>query len=104
MRPQGAFVPLGEVKQKSGKTVRAWAFQGDCDPASLKSNTFMLEWPPGSGKKQEFPEIDRSEFFSLNEARKKINAAQVPLIDALEQIVESGRRGVKITTKTTLFR
>ena len=92
LRPQGKFVPLGEVKQKSGKVVRAWAFEGDCDPASLKSNTFTMEWPPHSGKKQEFPEIDRAEFFPLEEARKKINPAQVALIDALEQVAETRRK------------
>lgn len=103
-QPQGEFVPLGEVKQKSGKVVRAWAFRGDCDPSSLKSNTFMLEWPPRSGKKQEFPEIDRADFFSLDEARKKINPAQVSLIDALEGITETRHKGAKIPTKTIFFR
>lgn len=88
IRPQGEFIALGEVKQKSGKVVRAWAFEGDCDPASLKSNTFLMEWPPHSGKKQEFPEIDRAEFLALEEARKKINPAQVALLDALERIAE----------------
>lgn len=88
IRPQGEFIGLGEVKQKSGKVVRAWAFEGDCDPASLKSNTFVMEWPPHSGKKQEFPEIDRAEFLALEEARKKINPAQVALLDALERIAE----------------
>lgn len=92
LRAQGEFLPLGEVKQKSGKIVRAWAFEGNCDPASLKSNIFTMEWPPNSGKKQEFPEIDRAEFLSLEEARKKINPAQVPLIDALEQLAETRRK------------
>jgi len=91
LRPQGEFVPLGEVKQKSGKVVRTWAFEGDCDPATLRSNTFTMEWPPRSGRKQEFPEIDRAEFFALEEARKKINPTQVALIDALEQNAGSRR-------------
>jgi predicted NUDIX family NTP pyrophosphohydrolase len=89
--PQGNFLPLGEVVQKSGKLVRAWAFKGDCDPASLRSNTFTIEWPPRSGKMQEFPEIDKGQFFALEEARKKINTAQVSFIDALEQLAGRGR-------------
>lgn len=88
-QPQGEFLPLGEVMQKGGKIVRAWAFEGDCDPAALRSNTFSLEWPQRSGKRQEFPEIDRAVFFSLEEAKKKINPAQVPLLDALERIAGS---------------
>ena len=90
IRPDGEYLSLGSVTQKSGKAVHAWAFQGDCDPASAKCNTFAMEWPPHSGKKQEFPEIDRAEFFSLEEARMKINPAQIPLIDALERVVVSG--------------
>lgn len=86
LHPQGEFTPLGEVSQKSGKIIHAWAFEGDCDPASLKSNTFTMEWPPRSGKKQEFPEIDRAEFFTLEEARKKINPGQVALLDTLVRI------------------
>lgn len=86
LQPQGEFLPLGEVVQKGGKIVRAWAFEGDCNPATLRSNTFSLEWPPRSGKAQDFPEIDRADFFALEEARKKINPAQVPLLDALKRI------------------
>lgn len=86
LHPGGEFLPLGEVAQKGGKIVRAWAFEGDCDPASIKSNTFAMEWPPRSGKKQEFREIDKAEFFTLEEARRKVNPAQVALIDALEEI------------------
>ncbi len=87
VHPQGEFLALGDIVQKGGKIVQAWAFEGDCDPASLKSNTFMMEWPPRSGKKQEFPEIDRAEFFTLAEAKNKINPAQLPLINVLEQVV-----------------
>lgn len=90
--PEGEFFSLGEVRQKSGKVVCAWAFEGDCDSSSLKSNTFMMEWPPRSGEKQEFPEIDRAEFFALDEARKKINPAQVALLDALERAVGSAQK------------
>jgi len=85
LRPQGEFLPLGKITQKSGKTVRAWAFAGDCDPAALRSNTFSMEWPPHSGKKQEFPEIDRAAFFSLAEAKEKINPAQIGLLEELAQ-------------------
>ena len=79
----GEFIELNSVRQKSGKEVRAWAFEGDCDPATCKSNMFSLEWPPRSGKMSEFPEVDRVEFFSLDAAKKKVNAAQVPLLEEL---------------------
>jgi predicted NUDIX family NTP pyrophosphohydrolase len=80
----GPFLPLGEVKQKSGKRVLAWAFRGDCDPASLRSNTFELEWPPRSGKRQSFPEVDRAQWFALHEARVKILPVQRELLDRLD--------------------
>jgi predicted NUDIX family NTP pyrophosphohydrolase len=83
--PPGAMLhPLGQVKQKSGKVVQAWAFEGDCDPGRCMSNTFRMEFPPRSGKFQEFPEVDRAAFFPIGEARKKINAAQVELLERLE--------------------
>ena len=84
--PEGRFNPLGEIVQKGGKVVRAWAFEGDYDPATLKSNTFTMEWPPRSGKQQEFPEIDRAAFFTPEEARIRINPAQAEFIDALERM------------------
>jgi predicted NUDIX family NTP pyrophosphohydrolase len=80
----GPFLPLGEVKQKSGKRVVAWAFHGDCDPETLCSNSFEVEWPPRSGKRQSFPEIDRAQWFTLDEARVKILPAQRELLDRLE--------------------
>lgn len=83
--PEGNFIPLGSVKQKGGKTVYAWAIEGDCDTALLKSNTFTMEWPPRSGKRQEFPEVDRAEFFSLETAQQKINPAQAEFISRLEE-------------------
>ena len=83
----GPFLPLGEVKQKGGKTVHAWAFAGDCDPAKLTSNTFICEWPPRSGKRGSFPEVDRAEFFALDEARPKINPAQATFIDRLADLL-----------------
>ena len=78
---------LTPIRQKSGKTVLAWAAAGDCDPASVRSNTFSMEWPPKSGRQQEFPEIDRAAWFALGEARSRILPAQVPLLDELERLV-----------------
>jgi predicted NUDIX family NTP pyrophosphohydrolase len=82
--PTGPFIALKPVKQKGGKIIHAWAFEGDCDPSAIVSNTFTLEWPPQSGRHMEFPEIDRAAFFDLAAARRKINAGQAPLIDELE--------------------
>jgi predicted NUDIX family NTP pyrophosphohydrolase len=86
--PQGAFNPLPPVKQKGGKVVRAWAFEGDCDPTRIHSDTFTLEWPPRSGRRQQFPEVDRAAFFSLAEARTKLNPAQVLWLEALLALVQ----------------
>jgi predicted NUDIX family NTP pyrophosphohydrolase len=83
LTPNGSFIPLGEVKHKSGKIVHAWAFIGDCDPAQIHSNTFELEWPPKSGHTQTFPEIDRAGFFDLLTARQKILPSELPLLDRL---------------------
>jgi predicted NUDIX family NTP pyrophosphohydrolase len=79
------FLPLGEIVQKSGKRITAWAFEGDCDPGQLRCNTFELEWPPRSGRRQSYPEVDRVGWFSLDEARHKVIPAQRPLIDRLEK-------------------
>jgi predicted NUDIX family NTP pyrophosphohydrolase len=79
----GPFAPLGSVKQKSGKTVHAWAVEGDFDPAKLVCNTFEMEWPARSGKMQSFPEIDRVEWFDLDTARRKMNPAQTAFLDRL---------------------
>ena len=87
LKPAGPFVPLKTVKQKGGKVVHAWAFEGDCDPATIRSNTFTMEWPPKSGQQMQFPEIDRAGFFDLATARRKIKSAQVGLIDELETIL-----------------
>jgi predicted NUDIX family NTP pyrophosphohydrolase len=82
--PAGAeFIDLGSVRQKGGKVVRAWAVEGDCEPALLRSNTVTLEWPPRSGRRRDFPEVDRGAFFPLDEARRKILPAQAPLLDRL---------------------
>ncbi len=83
----GEFIPLGEVRQTGGKVVIAWASEGNFDPAKLNSNTFSMLWPPGSGKSQEFPEIDRVEWFPLDVARRKILKGQVDLLERLLQYV-----------------
>jgi predicted NUDIX family NTP pyrophosphohydrolase len=84
--PDGPFEDLGEVRQKGGKLVRAWAVSGELDASTIASNTFELEWPPRSGKLIEVPEVDRAEWFTLEQAREKINPAQVELLDRLSQI------------------
>lgn len=81
----GNFVPLSSQKQKGGKVILAWALEGNVNPQEIKSNLFEMEWPPRSGKKQQFPEVDKAAWFTLTEARIKINAGQVPFLDELEQ-------------------
>jgi predicted NUDIX family NTP pyrophosphohydrolase len=88
--PGGELVALGEVRQRSGKLVRAWALEGDLDAGAAISNTFTLEWPPRSGRTQEFPEVDRAQWFTLAQARERINPGQVPLLERLEQAVGGG--------------
>ncbi len=87
--PTGKFVRLGSIRQPSGKVVHAWAFEGDLDAKKVKSNTFSMEWPPQSGKQQEFPEIDRAEWFSVETAREKISKGQMEFLDELLRIIES---------------
>lgn len=87
--PSGPVIPLGHVRQKSGKVVHAWAARGDADPRLLRSNTFELEWPPRSGRRRMFPEVDRAEWFELDEARRRINPAQAALLDALVAAVDA---------------
>jgi len=82
-KPSRPFIALGSVKQKGGKVVTAWAFEGDCDSAALKSNTFKMEWPPRSGKQREFPEVDRAAFFTIEAAREKIHPAEFELLGRL---------------------
>jgi predicted NUDIX family NTP pyrophosphohydrolase len=81
--PVGDCAPLPPLKQKGGKVIHAWAIEGDLDPAQIRSNTFEMEWPPRSGRRAAFPEIDRAGFFSLDQARLKMNSGQVALLDAL---------------------
>lgn len=88
---QGRFIELGELKQPGGKIVHAWAVEQDLDPARLKSNTFTLEWPKGSGTTREFPEVDRGEWFGLDEARQKILKGQVEFLDRLLERLQADR-------------
>ncbi len=81
------LLPLMPLKQRSGKIIAAWAFQGDCDPEASRSNTFTLEWPPGSGRQVEFPEVDRAAWFPLEEAKAKISQGQVGFLEELERIL-----------------
>jgi len=81
--PDGRVEDLGEIRQRAGKRVRAWAIRGDVDVSEVTSNTCEIEWPPRSGKKLEIPEIDRAEWFGVEAAREKIVPAQAALIDEL---------------------
>ena len=82
---EGDFLELGTVKQAGGKLVSVWAVEGDCDPASLKSNTCMIDWPPRSGRQMEIPEVDRASWFGVGEARTRILKSQIPILDLLTQ-------------------
>lgn len=82
--PAGPFMPLAAVMQKGGKTVHAWACEGDIDLGVVVSNTFSMEWPPRSGRQATFPEIDRADYFDLKTAKRKINPAQAGFLDELE--------------------
>ena len=79
----GEFIELTPIRQASGKFVHAWAVEGDFDPATLTSVLFSMEWPPRSGRQQHFPEVDRAEWFTIDEAKRKINKAQIALLDQL---------------------
>lgn len=85
--PTGPLIALKPITQKGGKLVHAWAFEGDCDPKTIVSNTFTMEWPLHSGREMEFPEIDRANFFDASAAKQKIKFAQSALIEELEQIL-----------------
>ena len=83
--PDGDVLDLGQLRQSSGKLVSVWALEGDFDPASVRSNTFTLEWPRGSGAEREFPEIDRAGWFDAATARRKLVKGQAPFVDLLEE-------------------
>jgi predicted NUDIX family NTP pyrophosphohydrolase len=87
--PSEPWIDLGEIRQKSGKNVYGWAFEGNCDSTQVKSNTFTLEWPPKSGQMKQFPEIDKGEFFSLPIALRKINQNQAEFLKRLEKHLKS---------------
>lgn len=87
LKPGLSLTPLGAIRQKGGKIVHAWAFEGDADPAAIKSNTFELEYPPKSGRFITVPEVDRAAFYDLAQAREKILPSQLPLLEALAKLV-----------------
>jgi predicted NUDIX family NTP pyrophosphohydrolase len=90
IKPSGNYLELGSIRQKGGKIVHAWAYEGDYDESQpIRSNTFEMEWPPHSGQKQSFPEMDRAQFFPLPEAKRKLKGTQWPLIERLCAILES---------------
>jgi len=80
---EGRFIELGDLRQSSGKIITAWAFEGDCDPSDLKSNSFSLEWPPRSGRQIEVPEVDRGDWYTITAARRRILPGQEPFLDRL---------------------
>jgi predicted NUDIX family NTP pyrophosphohydrolase len=88
IEPNGSFDELKPVKQKGGKVVHAWAIQGDCDPEKCRSNLFRMEWPLGSGKQAEFPEVDKAAWFGMQKAREKINPAQIAFLDKIQDSLE----------------
>jgi predicted NUDIX family NTP pyrophosphohydrolase len=94
VHPAGPFTPLGVIRQKAGKLVHAWAWEGDADPARVTSNSTRTEWPRGSGRWLSFPEIDRCAWFTPPVAREKLNPAQIELIDRLEAALSSPRPAV----------
>lgn len=80
---RGEFIPLGQIKQSSAKVITAFAVEGDCSPSAIRSNTFSIEWPPKSGRQQEFAEVDRADWFSLAEAKTRILKGQAGFLDRL---------------------
>lgn len=84
------LLPLGEVVQAAGKRITAWAFEADCDPASLQCNEFEMEWPPRSGRRQSFPEIDRVGWFAVDEALEKLLPAQREFVERLQRLLDAG--------------
>ena len=92
---EGPFTALEPVMQRNSKRVQAWAAEGDVDPARLRSNLFEIEWPPHSGRREQFPEADRGGWFSLSEARAKLLAGQQPLLAQLEALLGSAATAVQ---------
>lgn len=96
---EGPFLPLTPCRQPGGKRVSAWAVEGDCDPAALRSNVFTIEWPRGSGSKRQFPEVDRADWFAIPDARRKLLKGQVPFLDELQE-----RLGIEPDSPSTPWR
>lgn len=88
----GEFIALAPVKQKGGKVVHAWAVEGEVDEAAIKSNEFGMEWPPRSGRKARFPEVDRGQWFTIAEARKRLLSGQLPILDELAAKLDRGNQ------------
>jgi len=88
---EGTALPLGQIRQAGGKLVHAFAMRGDADPGRLRSNEFELEWPRGSGRRHRFPEVDRAEWFDLDEARRRVNPAQIAFLERLAALLEGPR-------------
>ncbi len=86
---KGTFIELKPVRQKGGKLIHAWAFEGDCDPGQIRSQTFTVEWPPRSGRQAAFPEIDKGAFFTYAEAQPKLNPAQLGFVEELKTHLEA---------------
>ena len=91
IRAEGNFIRLNPLKQPGGKLVHPWAVEGDCDANKITSNTFSIEWPPRSGKQQQFPEVDRAEWFPLEVAKKKILKGQAGFLDQLQRLLDNDR-------------
>jgi predicted NUDIX family NTP pyrophosphohydrolase len=91
--PEGPFLPLGSVRQKAGKVVHAWAWEGDADAARIVSNTTSSEWPPGSGRRITYPEVDRCAWFDADAARTYVNSAQAELVSRLQAVLQAGGSG-----------
>jgi predicted NUDIX family NTP pyrophosphohydrolase len=85
---EGNFMALAPLKQRSGKLVYAWALEGDCDAGAIKSNLFSMEWPPRSGNRKEYPEVDRASWFTLESAKRKIVPGQIGFLEELQQILD----------------
>lgn len=88
--PEGEFIALTPVRQTGGKVVHAFALEGDCDPETIRSNTFVIEWPPRSGQQQAFPEVDRAGWFAIDEAKRKLLKGQLGLLEELLRLVNQG--------------
>lgn len=100
--PEGNFIELGNFKQPSGKIISAWAVEGDFDPGSLESNLFTMEWPPKSGRMQQFPEVDRADWFSPAQAVRKIVKGQVPIVASFLERLGQGRGSVQASDPAPL--